>query len=243
MSYNVNWGAPRGHKLDDAARVIAGSGADVVGVQQLRRFAGNAKKGPYDCGDQPARLAAMLSELTGHRWSWAWGKNSGGRAVTALCRGKVSRPSEEGVAVFSRYPIVSTTSYGLPYERALAKARIRVPGGDVVSVYTVHLDSFSSGKRAVQARDVLRIVRKSPGITFLTGDMNSQADTAPIRMLRTVLRDAWAEKGKGAGATRRSRIDYVFYRGDVRVDSVEVVQSNASDHRPVVATFSLAGRT
>ncbi len=237
MSYNINWGAPSGTRLDDVARVIARSGADVAGLQQVRRFARNAKKGNYHCADQPAKLAAMLRELTGKRWYWAYAANTSYRQSSRHCRSVTSKPRQEGVVIMSRYPIVSARSYRLPYQRGLARAKVRVPGGRTITVYTVHLDSFSSGKRVVQARNVASIVRGSGGPTFLTGDMNSSPGTTPIRTLARVARDAWAVKGKGSGATRRGRIDYVFYRGRASLQSVKVISSSASDHRPVLARF------
>lgn len=237
MSYNINWGAPGGSRLSAIARTIADSGADVVGVQQVRRFARRAKKGDYRCEDQPARLAAMLSELTGRRWSWTYAANTSHRQSSRHCRHVTSYPRQEGVLILSRYPIVEKGTYRLPYSRAVAKARVAVPGAGTVTVYTVHLDSFSAGKRLTQAREVARLVQGSRGPTFLTGDMNATAASAPIRTLTRVVRDTWAEKGNGRGATRRARIDYVFYRGDARLASVRVIQSRASDHRPVLARF------
>ncbi len=239
MSYNINWGAPSGTRLDAVARVIADSGADIAGLQQVRRFARNAKKGNYRCVDQPARLAAMLRELTGQKWYWTYAANTSHRQSSKHCRSVTSTPRQEGVAVFSRYPITSATSYRLPYQRGLAKARVRVPGAGTVTVFTAHLDSTSNGKRAVQARNIASIVGGNGGPTFLTGDMNSSPGSTPIRTLSRVVRDTWAEKGKGPGVTRNGRIDYVLYRGAARLGSVKVIQSSASDHRPVLARFTV----
>jgi hypothetical protein len=57
--------------------------------------------------------------------------------------------------------------------------------------------------------------------------------------------DAWAEKGGGSGATHshdgreyQSRIDYVFSQG-VDVNAASVPAVSISDHRPVVAIYSV----
>ncbi len=68
MSYNINRGAPSGKRLEAIAKVIASSGADVADLQQVRRFARNAKKGSFGCVDQPAELASTLERLTGETW-------------------------------------------------------------------------------------------------------------------------------------------------------------------------------
>lgn len=240
MSYNLHWGAPYGSKLDDVARVIAASGADIVGAQQLRRFAGiNFKGGPYDCSDQPKKLAAMLKELTGVTWYYKFGKNYGGSSVCAGCVGKATQPHEEGVALLSKYPIVSSAVYNLPYKRALVQAKVAMPDGRTVTAFTVHLDTYYDYKRQAQAKQVASIVNGTSGRKVLTGDMNTVPGTTVYNILKAVVRDTWVEKGEGYGATRNGRIDYVFYKTSLLLDSVKVIQEWASDHRPVQARFYL----
>lgn len=241
MSYNVAWGRPYGDRLDDVAGVIARSGADVVGVQQVRRFAGwNLKGGPYDCSDQPKKLAEMLAKLTGKKWYHMFAKNYGGRVVNGLCVGKTTYPHEEGVAILSKFPIVSTAVHRLSYDRALAQAKLALPDGRTVTVFTVHLDSAYDYKRVAQASQVSSIVRGAPGRRVLTGDMNAKPGTTVHTILKSiVMTDTWLEKGLGTGATRNARIDYVFYRTSLSLNSVRVIQEWASDHRPVMARFYL----
>jgi endonuclease/exonuclease/phosphatase family metal-dependent hydrolase len=55
--------------------------------------------------------------------------------------------------------------------------------------------------------------------------------------------DAWAEAGSGDGYTSnaadpRHRIDYVFHTPDLTTVSVEVIESQASDHLAVVADIT-----
>jgi endonuclease/exonuclease/phosphatase family metal-dependent hydrolase len=240
MSYNIHWGAPYGSKLDDVARVIAASGADVVGGQQFRRWAGiNFKGGPYDCSDQVAKLAAMLKELTGVTWYWRPAKNYGGTRVAYGCAGKTSNYWEEAAGILSKFPIVSSTVHRLPYERGLGQAKIAMPDGRTVTVFTVHLDSNYDYKRQAQAKMVASIVGATSGRKILTGDMNAQPGTTVYNILKAVVRDTWVEKGVGTGATRNTRIDYVFYKTSLLLSSVKVIQEWASDHRPVIARFYL----
>jgi endonuclease/exonuclease/phosphatase family metal-dependent hydrolase len=231
MSYNINWGAPSGKRLPSIAKVIASSGAEVAGLQQVRRFTRVAKKGNYRCEDQPARLVRELERITGDNWYSTFAANGSTRQSSRHCKSVTSRPRQEGVLIVSRYPIVGKASYKLSYKRSVAKAVVRVPGAGRVTVYTVHLDSGSTGKRATQARQVARIVRSGGGPTFLTGDMNDQPRDTPIRILKGVVRDA------GGAATRGSKIDYVMYRGGADLQSVRVIQNWSSDHRPIVARF------
>ncbi|HEX7126505.1 MAG TPA: endonuclease/exonuclease/phosphatase family protein [Thermodesulfobacteriota bacterium] len=239
MSYNINWGAPSGKRLDAIAKVIASSGADVAGLQQVRRFARVAKKGNYGCVDQPRKLVSALQRYTGDRWYWAYAANTSARQSSKHCKSITSTPRQEGVLIVSRYPISHAEAHRLPYSRGLARALVNAPGGPV-AVYTVHLDSGSTGKRAVQARRVADIIRRdrTPSI-FVTGDMNDKPGKAPLKVLRGVVKDSWAQVGKGSGATRNARIDYVLYRGRAKPQSARVIQTWVSDHRPVVARFSV----
>lgn len=239
MSYNINWGAPSGKRLDAIAKVIASSGADVAGLQQVRRFARVAKKGDFGCVDQPKALVAALKRYTGSKWYWAYAHNTSTRQSTKHCKRVTSTPRQEGVLIVSRYPLSGAKAYRLAYERGLARAVARTPGGPV-SIYTVHLDSSSESRRTVQAKQVASIVRKDGGrALFLTGDMNDQASDRPIKVLRGVVKDSWTAVGKGSGLTRKSRIDYVFYAGKAKPRSARVIQTSVSDHRPVVARFSV----
>jgi endonuclease/exonuclease/phosphatase family metal-dependent hydrolase len=237
MSYNINWGRPGGARLEAIAKVIASSGAEVAGLQEIRRFWGKAgSNGNFRCQDQPAQLAAALRRITGQRWYSVYSPEK--RRSTSACVRQTGQRGYDGVALVSRYRIRSTASYQLPYGRGLAKATIEVPGRGQVTVFATHLDHESGAKREVQARQVASLVRRAGGrAVFLTGDMNAGPGQAPIRALERVARDSWKDKGRGAGATRRGRIDYVFYRGGARVEAVRVIQNWTSDHRPVIARF------
>ena len=74
--------------------------------------------------------------------------------------------------------------------------------------------------------------------------MNAGPDTSEMRTLTTVLVDVWAAVGVGPGLTfeaRRpfARIDYVLVSGGLVPVAAEVVDTRASDHRPVVADLDL----
>jgi endonuclease/exonuclease/phosphatase family metal-dependent hydrolase len=236
MSYNMHWAGPSGSRLEEVADIVADSGADLVGLQEVRRFAREQEGGDYDCQNQPALLADLLRARTGHGWEWAFAPNFEGQQSRKHCLSVTSEPRAEGVAILSRYPIVDRRAHRLPHGRGLAEARVRAPGGDV-TIYTVHLDEGSRARRLDQARDITALLGAQGGVLFLTGDMNSQPDSEEVGVLLSVTRDSSAEAGRGPQATRRGRIDYVLYRGDARPRSVEVIQRTVSDHRPVVARF------
>ena len=79
----------------------------------------------------------------------------------------------------------------------------------------------------------------------LLGDLNAAPDTPEVAALVDQLTDAWVAAGVGDGntfssQTPTSRIDYVLTSRDVTARTAAVIASDASDHRPVVASLSAA---
>lgn len=144
---------------------------------------------------------------------------------------------------------------------------------------TTHLEAVNPRHRLKSAallreyvqQKVAELGEQTP--LFLTGDFNAVAESPEIQSLSLVqsgsgaLRDVWMQTGvsdPAAGATFRGlgmrdrisnlmlgprRIDYVFYRPQLLVRTVERVDFDtlhgneravASDHYPVVADFCLA---
>ena len=80
---------------------------------------------------------------------------------------------------------------------------------------------------------------------IIMGDMNDFNCSAPLDTFKGCgLKDAWWEGGNGYGSTyhngwMRLRIDYIFYSEELRLESIKVIDTNLSDHNPLVAGFSL----
>jgi endonuclease/exonuclease/phosphatase family metal-dependent hydrolase len=134
---------------------------------------------------------------------------------------------EEGPAVLSRFPIVSSdttelAACGQGYRRVVVCARVAAPGGalDVCSAHT--------GASACEDRSLVAALRRSDASVplVLTGDLNAPPDARGIRALRRKLGlvDAFATANPGApGFTVRQapresrptatrRVDYVLAR-------------------------------
>ena len=78
---------------------------------------------------------------------------------------------------------------------------------------------------------------------IITGDFNATPESQTYKKMNAdhFFQDAWATVGQGAGFTipsdsPRSRIDYIWFRG-VEAKSATVLNSNASDHLPLIAEF------
>jgi endonuclease/exonuclease/phosphatase family metal-dependent hydrolase len=152
-----------------------------------------------------------------------------------------------GNAILSRIPLHPATNLPLsgrkPFyqmensRRALfVTAEVR---GRPVLLGSVHNDSFNIRNNAVQVDQLLDFVADQP--CLLAGDFNAQPHQEPIRKLRDSGRFAGAFDGPPSFPSDQPdrRIDFVFAPRDWVHIGTRVIESTASDHRPVVARFSL----
>ena len=233
LVYNMHAGKDA-KGVDNLARIaslVDSLRADIVLLQEVDR--NTQRSGRVD---QPATLA----KLTGHHV--AFGKSldfQGG---------------EYGIAIMSRWPISSDTTFHLPVEppqersggsyepRAALRVMLATPHGPLAVVNT-HLDPSGDDRwRRQEIRTVLAIVdslRRRGVPTLAGGDLNSTPESTTQETVRSAgLRDAWTMCGQGDGLTYPAdssvkRIDYLYLTGSAACREAVVVHSEASDHRPV----------
>jgi len=98
-------------------------------------------------------------------------------------------------------------------------------------------------KQGQQVTDALRLIQTFRDPTIIAGDFNSTPDSALHHRLREDLVDTWSLAGSGFGATRRwgdflpLRIDYIYVTSEFSVHDAQTLESDCSDHNPVVATL------
>jgi endonuclease/exonuclease/phosphatase family metal-dependent hydrolase len=165
---------------------------------------------------------------------------------------------EEGLAIFSRFPILSPqrkslgSSSGLVKRIALA-AEIRFPFGDLFAV-SVHL-GLKKRSNEQQWRDLQTWVRGMVGgrTALIGGDFNAHESAPQITQAQDLWIDTFRLVNPQADATthevrlpwgnsfRRRRLDYIFLQPGPKLWSVidarhlETPQSPHSDHRAVMA--------
>lgn len=141
-------------------------------------------------------------------------------------------------------------------------------GSDSVQIYGVHFASnhydegiiraeeikeFSSYRRYKEAQKersrqtywIKEDVLKSKHPVIVMGDMNDFNCSAPLDTLASYgLMDAWWKGGLGYGATfhdgwLKLRIDHILHSKELKLESIKVIETDLSDHNPLVAGFSL----
>ncbi|MGP3964290.1 endonuclease/exonuclease/phosphatase family protein [Nonomuraea sp. 3N208] len=234
-TYNIHHGVGNDGKLDleRIAQVIQDSGAQVIGLQEVDRHHSVRS----DFVDQAKWLGTRLG-------------------MHAVFGANIDRDPPEpgaerqqyGTAILSTYKIREWRNTLLPRpqggeQRGLLEARIKVRGVDV-RVLTTHLQHNSQVERIAQVAAIRDLLAESPDPIILTGDTNALPDSAEMVTLKESLADAWDTAGQGDGLTYstdnpRTRIDYVMSSPDVRATSATVVDTDASDHFPVVVDVEL----
>jgi endonuclease/exonuclease/phosphatase family metal-dependent hydrolase len=212
---------------------------DVILFNEVEKYTGWGNE------NQPARYEALLESKTGRKWYALFAQEYG----QWTSNGK-------GHLILSTYPIESVYRHELSYDRVAAAVTITV-NGRRLNLFSTHLDPDSQSRRLVQAKEIVRWAAGVAENRILSGDMNAWPDQSSIAELDETYRDSWAvaaSAGKAtsfagltpSGATKKGRIDYIFYSKTAA--ALSVTQSQVydtrdafgvmpSDHRPVVTTF------
>ena len=235
MTYNIHHGAGIDGVLDleRIAVLIETYKADVIGLQEVDRHW--AARSNWE--DQPAWFAKRL------KMHYAYAANLD---LPPLNPGEPRR--QYGAAILSKYPIKDFTNALLPLYRAgeqrgLAVATIMLRGAELRFANT-HLTDNNHAERLEQAQKVVQLLGTSKKPTLLVGDLNARPDTAEITTLTAILTDTWPEVGAGPGYTIEAdnptaRIDYQLHSSQLRPTTADVPRTPASDHLPVVASYTL----
>ena len=118
----------------------------------------------------------------------------------------------------------------------------------------LYLRNYKIGKRIrdYQARNVRRFIdeaRAEGKTVIVAGDLNDWCGSTTLNTLMgegdNALKDAWWEGGNGFGFTYqgwhlRLRLDHILYSDGLELQDVKVIDSDLSDHRPLVADFLIS---
>lgn len=163
---------------------------------------------------------------------------------------------EYGNGILSRFPVVSSRNHHIVVEgggeqRGLLQTEIQI--GDVkLAFMNTHLDHRQpDGQRLAGVQQIIETKRAYRGMpVIITGDFNDLPGSRMHENMKEYFTDVWEVLGEGDGFTFRSdrperRIDYVFYTNNlvtpggptVRPISIEVLDTQASDHLPILVVF------
>jgi endonuclease/exonuclease/phosphatase family metal-dependent hydrolase len=218
---------------------VAKMNPDIVSLNEVEY-----KDGWSNGQDDLAIYLSLLKQLTGRTWYGRFVVGSG--ASTGI-----------GNAILSKTPFDTTSSHLLSHGRALLHAAITV-NGRTINFFSTHLDANSTSYRLQEIGELTTIAAGMSQQRIICGDFNAWPGSSENSTMTQSYYDGWAvSKSAGTsisasdnpnGNTRNSRIDYVYYShgaSDLVLKSVQVVDTRSSsgvmpsDHRPVLATFTV----
>lgn len=234
MSYNL-WASRPGNlqpqNMIEMAEVIKRADPDLIALQEVDKL---TKRNPID-------VTKELAERTGMKYYF-------------FAKAMDHNGGEYGEAILSKLPFKETKAYNLGFlpeypnsePRAIAMVTVEKEGKEFHFVGT-HLDHLEfNGNRDKQAKDIVDIFKTFTKPVILGGDLNSLPDSEAIRILRGHFTLGCLQNNCAFTfpATNPNRtIDYLMYAPSSAI-SVQSYQAyswagSASDHLPVLATFTL----
>ena len=172
---------------------------------------------------------------------------------------------EEGLAIFSRYPIknhrlAQLSDQSNPFSRRIALGTCIETGAGDILAFSVHLGILGSQNRTQFSRLKDWVEEESGQFpAVIGGDFNAREDTSQIRSAQEAWHDSFRAlnpindgftheiQWPWGGAIKRSRLDYMFLRGGKsswRVDDARhicALDCSLSDHKPVLIKASING--
>ncbi|MDQ0795090.1 endonuclease/exonuclease/phosphatase family protein [Streptomyces sp. B1I3] len=244
-TYNIHAGAGMDNvfDLDRQTDLLRTLDADVIGLQEVDAHWGARSEWRDLAGELARRLHMRVSFAP----------------IYSLDPPATGGPRREyGVALLSRYPIVSAENHEITRlstqdqnpvpapAPGFAEVVLRVEGLPV-HVYVTHLDYRPDPSvRAAQVADTRRIMGEDRGRKILLGDFNAEPDAPELAPLWEELKDADPGAPTFPALDPVKRIDFVAVSKEgpwaVRVNGAAVAETLASDHRPLVADLELRRR-
>jgi len=162
----------------------------------------------------------LLQQKTGVTWYSHWVAIKPGDTV--------------GQQILSRYPLSSTGSRYLSFNRSVTQATVTI-GGRTVNFFSTHLSPDSAAWRETQLAEMNAWMAGFSEQRIIAGDYNLSPNWAEHTTMTALYIDSW-EKAMAAGTavaypdnpegrTRKSRIDYINYSksaGNLRLIEVRV---------------------
>jgi endonuclease/exonuclease/phosphatase family metal-dependent hydrolase len=250
MTFNIQHGIDGNgrYNLQNAASVIARAQPDIVGLQEVTR-----NHPSYQCDDQPAKIASAVEAATGQRWSVSYQQEWFTPDVSCQQSGRGDGRETEGLVLLTRRSMTPATMTALVDSRIGMQASLVDAYG--LPIIVTHLTS-GSGSGATRAQQISQLTGWANSFgepRVLVGDFNAAPGSAELQPMMAAYHDAWTDASTSGRATGNanshgsSRIDYVFFRpgAGLTLNSVDVIDTTpivgvqASDHSPVVATFTV----
>ena len=228
MTYNICSGKnmARERDLEFSASVIREVQPDFVTLNEVRSHT-------EDVG--PINQALELGRLTGYYPVF-------GKSIDVL-------GGDYGNALLTRLPLISHEVVHIPdparegkgfYEHRTVLKCVLMAGDKKITVMCTHF-GLMPGEQVNAVDTILKLICEADGPVLVMGDLNLQPDAPVLAPLMKALHNA--ESLNPGLLTFPSdkpeiKIDYILHTGDIKACSLETMDTQCSDHRPLIAEIS-----
>jgi len=226
MTYNIHFGVGNDNilNLDRIVEVIKNSGASIVALNEVDRFYG-PRSGYVD------QIAYLAEKLEMHYLYQ-------GTTILAANAESGNKPREHGHALLSKFPIIEQEkkefSVSDEYKRGILRAKLNV-NGENLQVFVTHW-ALGEKERFVQLKESVEFMESHPGNALLMGDLNAAPIEHNIIALKSRLTDNLLDNiYTFSSANPTKKIDYIFNSRTLESKNGKIINSQASDHFPVLA--------
>ncbi len=243
MSYNIQSGKNDEDEVernyDFSADVIKDAGADIIGLNELGRHSHGERFPRLDLGMEPDEYIGKKLGLN----------HAFGQAI-------ITRDGcPYGNGILTKFPIVSAETIAIPnpiiregghYEaRCVLVTKLDVEGG--LTVLVSHF-GFEDEERENAVKTITEIIDKTDTRVILMGDFNCTPDDSVLAPVYERLTDAnnreltphtWPANPENHRDTTPLKIDYIFASEGIKILSADVIETHASDHKPIVCEIEM----
>ncbi len=152
-----------------------------------------------------------------------------------------------GNAILSRMPLETVANPSLSGRKPfyVTKNNRRVLwcslhiGGQHILAASVHNDSYDSANNLTQTRQLLEYIGHRNAI--MAGDFNSNPGEPSIELIRKTgnFQASFGGPLTFPSSGAKQKIDFIFVPSEWELINHRVIQTNASDHYPVISVFRL----
>lgn len=238
----LSWNIWRGGDLDEVIKLLSKVDGDIISLQEVAVI-------------KHINQAEEIARRLGLNWFYC----------KAFTDDRHDSPSYDlGNAILTKFPVNGSSCHllsGLDLYKQSLKFSLRsnykgdseteprgavqvelTAGGKILTIVNTHL-AYSKDHKSSKIRDIqLDNLLNNPAIKqssklILTGDFNSIPESETIKKIESMLINT--DKNPAHPTWNDKRIDYIFISPDIIVKSFQILNSDASDHFPILAEIEI----
>jgi len=244
----VTWNINYGKRWQKAIELVKKLNPDVLALQEITSFF------PY-FGLKNVNVLEQFQKALPYLKYFCF--------APVLKREKNGKIQQSGNALFSRYKIIDDNIVYFHHKphwgerwwnnqaKNLLEAKVRIKEKELF-VYSAHLNYFpfllDTKKRLEETEKILRTVKnKTPFI--LAGDFNGKPNSKVVKKLNKVFNYVNPQNkatfklsfsiGRLEYEGLQYKLDYIFHSSDLKVKNCQILDTKASDHKPIVVEFEI----